>query len=130
MLEQPVFIRFEDADPAGVIFYPRAIALAHAVIEELIRCSPLGWNAWFVSPTHAAPIRRAEAEFFHPLRAGEKVTARAMVDTLGETSVIFVVRFLTADNVVAAQVRTVHVLVDRFTGHPVPLTPEIRAALS
>jgi 1,4-dihydroxy-2-naphthoyl-CoA hydrolase len=129
-LEQSVFIRFEDADPAGVIFYPRAIAIAHAVIEELIRCSPLGWNAWFASPTHAAPIRRAEAEFFHPLRTGEKVTARANVESLGETSVVFVVTFLNADHAVAAHVRTVHVLIDRSTGHPVPLTPEIRAALS
>lgn len=129
-LEQPVLIRFEDADPAGVIFYPRAIALAHAVIEELLRRSPLGWNAWFCSPTHAAPVRRAEAEFFHPMRPGEKVTALARVENLGETSVTFVVEFINADNIVAARVRTVHVLIDKISGSPVALTSEIRAALS
>jgi acyl-CoA thioesterase FadM len=129
-LEKPVFIRFEDADPAGVIFYPRAIALAHTVIEELIRCSPLGWKAWFASPNLAAPIRRTEAEFFHPLRAGEKITALAQVECLGETSVSFVVSFRNADNAVAAHFRTVHVLIEKSTGRPVPLTPAIRAALT
>ena len=57
--QDTVTIRFEDADPAGVVFYPRAIALAHAAVENLIRCSPLGLEAWFASPTHAAPLRRA-----------------------------------------------------------------------
>ncbi len=130
VLEHPVFIRFEDADPAGVIFYPRAIALAHAVVEELLCRSPLGWNAWFASPTHAAPIRRAEAEFFHPMRPGEKVTARASVENLGETSVTFVVEFVNAAGNVAARVRTIHVLIDKNNGRPLPLTAEIRAALS
>lgn len=128
--EQHLFIRFEDADPAGVIFYPRAIALAHSVIEEMFRLSPLGWHLWFASPTHAAPLRHAEAEFFHPMRPGEKVTARANVENLGKTSVTFVVEFINTNNAVAARVRTVHVFIDKNSGRPAPLTPEIRAALS
>lgn len=129
-LEQDLFIHFEDADPAGVIFYPRAIARAHSVIEEFIRRSPLGWAAWFASSTHAAPIRRAEAEFFHPMRPGEKVTARANVENLGESSVTFVVEFVNAAGTIAARVRTIHVLIEKNSGRPVPLTQEIRAALS
>ncbi|MBE2179610.1 MAG: acyl-CoA thioesterase [Chthoniobacterales bacterium] len=126
--EQTVTIRFEDADPAGVIFYPRAIALAHAVVEEMIRRSPLGWEAWFASPVHGAPLRHAEADFMLPMRPGMEFTAQARVERLGGTSVTFLVRFLDRTGALAAQIRTVHVLVDKASGRPVPLTGEIRAA--
>ena len=126
--ETTVTIRFEDADPAGVVFYPRAIALAHGVVEDMIGQSAIGWDAWFASPTHAAPLRKAEAEFLRPMRPGERFTARAVVEKLGATSVTFLVEFRDGHGRTAAAVRTVHVLIDRATGRPAPLPPEIRAA--
>jgi acyl-CoA thioesterase FadM len=128
--QDTVTIRFEDADPAGVVFYPRAIALAHAAVENLIRCSPLGWEAWFASPTHAAPLRRAEADFFHPMHPGETFQTRAAVEKLGNTSVAFLVEFSDRAGRTTARVRTVHVLIDKRSGEPVPLTGEIRSALA
>lgn len=113
-----------------MIFYPRALALAHGAVESLIRRSPLGWAAWFASPERAAPIRRAEADFFFPVRAGETVTIRASAEHTGETSVTFAVDFLDAAGRVAVRVRTVHVLVDKTTGCPVPLTGEMRHAFA
>ncbi len=126
--ERPLTIRFEDADPAGVVFYPRAIALAHGVIEDMIGQSAIGWKGWFASPTHAAPLRRAEAEFLRPMRPGESFLARAQVEKLGTTSVTFRVGFFESNGAPAAQVTTVHVLISKSTGQPAPLTPEIRAA--
>jgi 1,4-dihydroxy-2-naphthoyl-CoA hydrolase len=126
--EQATMIRFADADPAGVIFYPRAVALAHAAVEDLIRHSSLGWEAWFTSPSHAAPLRHAEAEFFQPMRPGETFTSVAMVEKLGNTSVSFLVEFNDAQGRTAARIRTVHVLVDKGNGGRLPLTAAIRAA--
>ena len=126
--ERALTIRFEDADPAGVVFYPRAIALAHGVVEDMIGQSAIGWKGWFASPTHAAPLRRAEAEFLRPMRPGEIFTARAQVEKLGTTSVTFRVGFFESNGAPAAQVTTTHVLISKATGQPTPLTPEIRAA--
>ena len=128
--EEIVTIRFEDADPAGVIFYPRALALAHAVVENLIRSSPLGWNGWFAAPHQAAPLRRAEADFLQPMKVGEEFAARASVESLGHTSATFLVEFSDRSGRTAARIRTVHVLIDKRTGQPAPLTEEIRAALA
>ena len=129
-IEKPVTIRFEDADPAGVVFYPRAIALAHAVVEELIRRSAIGWESWFASPTHAAPLRHAEADFFLPMRPGQHFVATASVERIGTTSVTFLVAFSDESNRVAAEVRTVHVLTDKSNGRPLPLDEKMRRALS
>lgn len=126
--EQEIFIGFGDADPAGVIFYPRAIALAHDAVEELIRRSSLGWHSWFDSSTHIAPLRRAEANFFAPMRPGETFTARATVEKLGNTSATFMVEFTDDAGNPAARILTTHVLIDKSTGRPVPLTGPIRKA--
>jgi acyl-CoA thioesterase FadM len=128
--EEKITIRFADADPAGVVFYPRAIALAHSVVEDLIRHSPLGWEEWFASPTHAAPLRHAEADFLRPMKPGEVFTARAVVEKLGTTSVSFVVEFIQPETgATAARVRTVHVLVDKYTGEATHLPVSVREAL-
>lgn len=126
--QQPIVIRFEDADPAGVVFYPRALALAHAAVENLIRTSRLGWDAWFASPRHAAPLRRAEADFLLPMRPAETFNIRTIVEKLGTTSVTFLVEFSDMNGRPAARIRTTHVLIDRNSGRPVPLPEPIRAA--
>ena len=127
--ESNVTIRFEDADPAGIVFYPRAIALAHGVIEDLIRKTELGWHGWFENKGLAAPVRHAEADFLAPMHAGETLKARAWVEKLGQTSGTFAVEFLGHGGETRARIRTVHVLIDRATTKPVPLTPELRRAL-
>lgn len=128
--EEVVTIGFADADPAGVIFYPRALALAHTVVENLIRHSSLGWAAWFSSSDYAAPLRHCEADFLKPMKPGERFTARADVEKMGDTSVSFLVEFTDKTGQTAVRIRTVHVLIDKRTGLPVPLTKEIRHALS
>lgn len=126
--EQSIMVRFEDADPAGIVFYPRAIAMAHAVIEAMIARSPLGWAGWFDSPTHAPPVRNVDAEFLRPMRAGETYRALASVERIGSTSVTFAVEFGDDDGA-AARVRSVHVVIDKDTGQPVSLPPAMREAL-
>lgn len=128
--QESVTIRFDDADPAGVVFYPRALGLAHGVVENLIRRSPLGWESWFASPTHAAPLRHAEADFLLPMRPGQTFQASAAVEKVGDTSVTFVVEFRDKEERTAARIRTTHVLIAKADGRPVPLTAPMREAFA
>lgn len=122
------YLSFGDADPAGVIFYPRAFALAHQAVEDLVRQSSAGWDAWFASPMHAAPLRRAEAEFFLPMRPGEQIIIHAAVEKIGTTSVTFRIDFLNAAGQTAATIVTTHVLIDNTSGSAIPLPDDIRSA--
>jgi YbgC/YbaW family acyl-CoA thioester hydrolase len=124
--DDQITVGFGDADPAGIVFYPRLIGLAHAAVENLIRHSPLGWEAWFSSRTHAAPIRRVEAEFFGPVAAGEVLRTRTKVEKIGTTSVTFSVEFSRLSGPIAARVVSVHVLIDRTTGRKAALTDEMQ----
>jgi 1,4-dihydroxy-2-naphthoyl-CoA hydrolase len=122
-------LAFGDADAAGVVFYPRLLALAHEAVEDLLRQAPCGWDAWFASARHAAPIRRADADFFLPMRPGETFDVRAAIEETGGSSVIFTVDFLDLAGRHAARVRTVHVFIARPSGERIPVPDEIRAAL-
>ena len=125
-----VKINFSDCDPAGVIFYPRAMAIAHDAVEAMIADSKLGHRAWFASDQYAAPLRRAELDFFHPLHPGDNLTLLARVEKIGRTSVTFVVDFHDDSARIAATVRTVHVLIDKSTGQPAELIPAMLAAFA
>jgi acyl-CoA thioesterase FadM len=122
------FLSFGDADPAGVVFYPRALALAHEAVESLVRHSTVGWEDWFASATHASPLRRAEAEFFRPMLPGEEITTRAEVEKVGTTSATFRVDFLDRQGRTAATVRTTHVRIEKATGRAVTIEEKVRAA--
>lgn len=123
-------ITFSDCDPAGIIFYPRAMTLAHDAVEAMIAGSSIGRDAWFASSRHAAPLRRAELDFFHPLHPGDKITLQARVEKVGRTSVTFVVDFVNASDQRVATAQTVHVLIDQATGEPTEFTPAMRETLS
>ena len=51
------------------------------------------------------------------------------MEKTGTSSITFLVEFLEAAGSTAARIRTVHVLIDKATGQPLPLTAEIRTAL-
>jgi acyl-CoA thioesterase FadM len=123
-------VTFSDCDPAGIIFYPRAMTLAHDAVEAMIAGSSIGRDAWFASSHHAAPLRRAELDFFHPLRPGDKISLHARVEKVGRTSVTFVVDFVGPSDRRVASAQSVHVLLDQTTGHPTELTPAMREAFA
>lgn len=122
-------VRFGDGDPAGVIFYPRAIELAHAAVEDFIRHSTIGWEAWFASPTHAFPVRRVEAEFLRAMKPGETYAVATHAERVGNTSVTFVAEFADRSGQKAARVCSVHVMTERSSGEPATIPEEIRKAL-
>jgi acyl-CoA thioesterase FadM len=76
------------------------------------------------------PLRHAEADFLRPMKAGEVFTARAVVEATGTSSVTFLVEFSDRAGRTTARIRAVHVLIDKHSGEPVPLTGEIRSALA
>ncbi len=126
--EKSVTLGFGDCDPASVIFYPRAFALAHAAVEELLS-AVFSWDRWFASPIHACPVRHAEASFFLPMKPGEVFKITAATEKLGSSSLTFIVDFINAAGRTAASVRTVHVLVDKQSGRPAAIPREILAGL-
>lgn len=122
-------VHFGDCDPAGVIFYPRAFELAHVAVEEFIRKKLEAEDAWFASPKHTFPVRRAEADFLGPMRPGADFHVSVSVEGIGTTSVTLAVKFADSAGTAVLCVRTIHVAVDRVSGKATSIPAEIRRKL-
>ncbi len=75
-------------------------------------------------------VVETSCRYFAPLRFPVAVTAGVALERLGSSSVTYRLALFGAGDPPAAVGRFVHVYVDRETRRPVPVPPEIRAALA
>jgi len=131
MFRRPVTIRFEQADPAGVLFFARLLEVAHQVYEEFV-AAELGvpWAEWFLDPARAVPIRRAEAVYHRPMRPGRTYDAELRITALGESSFEATTRFLEPEGAATcAETRVTHVFADFERGRKIEIPSEVKSRL-
>jgi acyl-CoA thioesterase FadM len=80
-------VRFEEADPRGILFFGRILALAHRAFETIAvpQLVPR-WEDWFLSSDFIVPIRHAEADFSRPMCPGRQYEVDVVVVRIGATS--------------------------------------------
>lgn len=86
---------FSEADPAGIMFYSRAMELSHKAWEEFI-AEKIGWNTWFANPDFAFPIIDSHCKFLSPCRAGQEIYISLSIIKLGNSSLS--INFLAKQN--------------------------------
>jgi acyl-CoA thioesterase FadM len=133
VFRRTIAIRFEEADPRGVLFYGRLQVIAHHVWEEFVVSQLVErWEDWFESREFVAPIRHAEATYHRPLRPGHRYRAELGIGKVSESSFEVVTRFLDeseAEPVLCAETRVVKVLADPETWTKIPIPTGIRKRL-
>lgn len=126
--EKPV--RFAHCDPAGIIFYPQYLMLAHEVKEDWLRFGldyPL--ERCILEDRMGLPVRRLEVDFLTPSRFGDLLRWEVTVRALGRTSVD--TRYLArCGEQVRADIRSVDIRTELSTGRSVPWEPWLRERLS
>jgi 4-hydroxybenzoyl-CoA thioesterase len=93
-------VRFGHVDPAGIAFYPRIFEYVHEVFEEL-------WNQHvgvryyqlLLEERIGFPLVHSEVDFRHPLRFGDRPSARVTCFHLGRSSIGLRYVFSLADTV-------------------------------
>jgi len=80
-------IRFSDADPAGIAFYPRIFDHLHEAFEDFFdNCSGTTYAKVLGEERIGFPAVHATAEFLKPLRHGDVIDVEITVVELGQTS--------------------------------------------
>ena len=110
MFTSEVKIQFHDCDPAGILFYANIFKHAHDVYQEFL--SQLERN-YFADPVYVLPITKSSAEYFSPMKSGESYKCKIMVSKLQESSFELTFLFYDAESNVHAEVKTVHVAVNK-----------------
>jgi 4-hydroxybenzoyl-CoA thioesterase len=80
-------IRFQDCDPAGIVYYPNFINRVEAAIEDWMG-EVLGesYRHWIVEERRALPRVKVSCKFLKPCRMGELLELALFVVKLGRSS--------------------------------------------
>ena len=122
-------IRFSDADPAGIAFYPRIFGHLHEAFEDFFDCCAGMPYAKILSEHRLGfPTVNVIAEFSKPLQHGDTIDVEVAVATLGQTSFACRYRVLRDREVCAtATITTAVVNLDGLK--PIPIPDNLRAFL-
>jgi len=121
-------INFFDCDPAGILFYARIFQICHSAYELMISSFALEEDYWNNSD-YAVPIISTEAKYLKPLKYGETVSIELNVVLLRNCS--FELGYLCTNErgEVCAQVKTIHVVVDKETWKKKEINIQVKAGL-
>lgn len=123
-------VRFEDVDPAGLVFFPRYLAWCHVAMERFFDGIEGGYAGLIMRRRVGFPAVHVSADWKAPLRYGDVARIETSVTKIGTTS--FTLRYVlvrTHDGVVAAQIDHVVVASDLSTMTKIPIPPDVRAYL-
>jgi 4-hydroxybenzoyl-CoA thioesterase len=123
-------VRFGDADPAGLVYYPVIFHYFHIALEEFFgaRCG-ISYDRLIAEERLGFPTVRSEAEFFAPLVYGDEVQLEFFVSKVGRSSAVFEYRAMRAsDGTLCARATNVHVAMNMDTRRAVPIPDKYREA--
>jgi 4-hydroxybenzoyl-CoA thioesterase len=121
-------VRFGDADPAGLVYYPVIFHYFHIALEEFFAdCCDLTYASLMAFERIGFPTVKTEAEFFIPLVYGDEVEVLMRVLRTGRASVTFQYEAQRAsDGSLCARSTQVHVCMNLDTRRAVPIPDKYR----
>jgi 4-hydroxybenzoyl-CoA thioesterase len=123
-------VRFGDADPAGLVYYPVIFHYFHIALEEFFaaRCG-ISYDRLIADERLGFPTVKSEAEFFVPMVYGDEVDVSVLVYGIGRSSAVFEYKATrTRDGALCAQAKQVQVAMNMDTRRAVPIPEKYREA--
>lgn len=85
--EKTVPVRFEDCDPAGIVFYPRYFYMINRLVEDLFEERlDYPWRRLHGVEHRGVPAVRIEIDFTRPSRQGDLLTFALDVVEVGRSA--------------------------------------------
>ena len=121
-------IRFDEVDPAGIVFFARFMNYAHEAMENFFSDIEGGYAGLIQTRKIGFPTVRLEADFNIPLRYGEILRVETSCSRLGNSSATFVHDMRSAaSGEICAVVSHVVVTVTLGVLKPCPMPDDVRA---
>ena len=123
-------VRFGDADPAGLVYYPIIFHYLHVAMEEFFaaRCG-ISYARLMADERIGFPTVNAQAEFFVPLVYGDEAVVELFVSRVGRSSVTFEYSVKRAsDDTLCARATHVQVAMNLDTRRAVAIPDKYRRA--
>jgi len=127
-----IVVRFGDADPAGLVYYPVIFHYFHVAMEEFFAArAGVSYARLMAEERLGFPAVKAETEFFAPLFYGDEADIEVAVARVGKSSVAFEYAARRAsDAILCARSRQVHAAMNLDTRRAVPVPEHLRRAFA
>jgi 4-hydroxybenzoyl-CoA thioesterase len=123
-------VRFDEADPAGIVFFARYANFAHEALENFFADLEGGYPALVQKRRIGLPSVRFEVDFRAPLRYGDELRVETSCVKIGNTSATLVHDVKNAATLQpCAAIRQVVVTVSMDGFRPIPIPADVRAKL-
>lgn len=121
-------VRFGDADPAGLVYYPTIFHYFHIALEEFFaQCCGLEYHKLMSDESLGFPTVKAKTEFLVPLVYGDDIDVEIHVSSVGKSSVTFEYEIKRlSDGVLCAHSSQVHVCMNLNTRRAVTIPDKYR----
>lgn len=125
-------VRFGDADPAGLVYYPIIFHYFHIALEEYFAaCCGISYQRLMADERIGFPTVKTETEFFIPLVYGDEADVSLRVSKMGNSSATFEYEARrTSDGALCARSKQIQVSMNLDTRRAVPLPDKYRRAFA
>lgn len=123
-------VRFHDIDAAGIMFYPRIFEYCNDLLVDYLASEGVGVPGVLAARRWAAPLRHVEADYFRPLRFGDRIQVALCRAQVKESAVTLAYRVgRQGEEGAVAVVQTTHVTIDPESFLRCPVPEELSRAL-
>ena len=118
-----------DTDAAGVIYFANFYRMAHTAYEAFMES--IGYSIrYFLDQAPGLPlIVHSEADYKKPIRTGDKLRIELTIEKVGNSSYGLAYQIKDHANELVANLKTVHVMVDRNKRTTRPLPEDFKKKL-
>lgn len=109
-----VTISFDQADPAGIMFFGEIYRCAHRAFEQFVLQAGFTWSEYFRTPDWLIPLRHSQADYLAPLLPGQTYQVTIYLTRLSQGTLQVQYDF-TQGSKLHAQVQTVHTYLNART---------------
>ena len=127
----PTTISLFDTDASGLLFYGSLFRLTQSCFEAFLRERDLPIERWITGDLPALPVRKVDAEYRAPLRAGAQIEVSITNISIGTTSLTVTYSVVDIDTQTECATATItHVALDRAEKKSVTLPTEVARLIS
>lgn len=129
MFEIKRTVYFSDCDPAGILFYVKALEFCHSAYEEFINSFHLNLDFW-ANENFAVPVKSTEAKYIRAIKYSEIITIKLKVLELRNSSFSIGYLIQSEKGETCVEANSVHVFVDKKNWTKTEIIKEVKENLS
>lgn len=123
-------VRFDDCDPAGIVFYPRYFYMINATVEDWWLHIGKPWPEMIMQRRIVTPVSHLDTFFLRPSQMGELLQCRLHVEALSRSSFRLHHSLVGPDGHERVRARQRMVCFDMDQQKPVPWPDDVRDTLA